>query len=748
MFKAIKAIVLFCLLSASALEASPMTINALKFVDDQSKPIDATSVVSDLENQIGSEFNPEKLLTDIELLKSRLPRYQKIVATIDPDNTSEGLILKFQFQVKRVVQAVRIMLDSDMEEEFNLHEELLTAKGTLFHTRNLEADRITLTERFKKRGYPNVSVSHSLHSKSKSKVQVRFHISLGTRKIKVYDIKFHGNRGIDEDELLERMTIHTRGFFLSSRPVFDITELEQDLKSVITHYQQSGYNDALITTRVDYKKDLVTLHFDIKEGPRYMVHSVKVAASDVFHETNLVNAFNYKTSSAYNEKEMRQGLQRLREFLGSLGYPLSEAMIDYDSESGRVSLFVREGKKQTIEEVEVIGNIKMKASTILLDVDLKPGEIVNTKMIDKTLKKLRGTGYYSDVSVDYYPLTATTGKITVNVKEASTQVIQFSAGMSSAGSTGTVSYSNKNLFGTGKTVSVHAMVSEELYRIGLLYRDPHFIGTDYEMEANLNFDTQLKPNYDQSKVSFRIMIEKKLTENLKLGLGTRVEFVNIDNIDSELKPHIHDATDNGTIIGLISTMVYKNEQNDSTGQVKSGFRMKLAMMPSHGDQGLYIKTFTEIVASTSLGTNSSGASHTLSGKVTLGYASENTPFYEKYNAGGIGTIRGFDSSSITPSGSPSGANVLVATNGTYSFPIWKDRLKGVIFVEAASVGEGFSDLGDIRAVGGMGLRANLRDTFLSNSIEAGFALPLLKQDGDSLKPFYFMFGDYDPAYDL
>jgi outer membrane protein insertion porin family len=745
---AFKAILIIFIIGIGPLMASPMTINDLRFVDDQSKPIDATAVVMDLENQVGTDFNPEKLLGDIELLKSRLPRYQKIVATIDPDKDEEGLILSFQFQIKRTVQAVRIMLDSDMEEELNLHEDLLTAKGNLFHTRNLEADRITLTEKFKKRGYPNVLVSHSLHSKNSTKVQVRFHISLGSKKMKVYDIKFHGNSGIDEDYLLEKMTIHTRGFFLSSRPVFDITELEQDLKSVITYYQQSGYNDAKITTRVDYKKDLVTLHFNIIEGPRYMVKQVKVATSETFPAASLVNAFNYRKNSPYNEKELRQALQRLREFLGSKGYPLSQALIDYDSDSSVVTLYVREGMKQKIEEVEVVGNIKMKASTILLDVNITPGEIVNTKKIDETLKNLRGSGYYSDVSVDYSPLTATSGKIIISVKEASTQVIQFTAGMSSAGTTGGVSYSNKNLFGTGKTVSVHAMVSEELYRIGLLYRDPHFVGTDYEMEVNLNYDTQFKPSYDQEKVSFRIMIEKKLNENLKLGIGTRVEFVNIDNIDSELKPHIHDATDSGTVIGLISTMVYKNEQYDSTGQVKNGFRMKLAMMPSHGDQGLYIKTFTEIVGSKSLGTNESGASHTISGKVTLGYASENTPYYEKYNAGGIGTIRGFDSSSITPSGSPSGANVLVATNGTYSFPIWKDRLKGVIFVEAASVGEGFSDLGDIRAVGGMGLRANLRDTFLSNSIEAGFALPIIQQDGDSLKPFYFMFGDYDPAYDL
>lgn len=728
--------------------AGPMTVKKMVFVDDQGTIVQINEISKELSNKVGEDFNPDKLLDDVEVLKEKLPKFQKIVTNINPAPEGEGLHLIFEFQVKRTVQAVRIMLDDEMEEELDLHEDLITAKGTLFHTRNLEADKQTLQRRFMSNGYPHAEVTYSLHSKSKSRVQVRFHVKLGSKRIKVYDIKFHGNRGVDEDYLLERMKIHTRSFFLQSRPVFDVTKVEQDLKNVILYYQQSGYNDVDIKTRLQYKENLLTLHFDVNEGPRYMVRKVNVSSAEVFHSSNLVKAFNYKLNSPYNEREMRQGLQRLREFLGSAGYPLSQALIDYDSETSTITLFVKEGLKQTVEEVEVVGNLKMKTKTILLDVDIKPGEVVDTRKIDKTLKKLRATGYYSDVIVDYVPTSAKAGKVVVKVTEASTQVIQFSAGMAASGLTGGVSYSNKNLFGTGKQVSVHAMVSEELYRLGMLYRDPHFVGTNLELEARLNFDTRYKPGYDEQKLATRIMIEKRLTENLKVGIGTRVEFVNIDNIDSELLPYIHDATDSGTIIGLISTMVYKNEQYDSTGAVKKGFRAKLAMMPSYGDQGMYIKTFTEIVGTTNFGENDHGSAHTLSGKITLGYASDNAPFYEKYYAGGIGTIRGFDANSIVPANNPSGANVLVATNGTYSFPIWRNRLKGVVFVEAASVGEGFSDLGDIRAVGGLGLRANLRDTFLSSNIEAGFALPFIKQDGDKLKPFYFMFGDYDPAYDL
>ena len=171
-------------------------------------------------------------------------------------------------------------------------------------------------------------------------------------------------------------------------------------------------------------------------------------------------------------------------------------------------------------------------------------------------------------------------------------------------------------------------------------------------------------------------------------------------------------------------------------------------MPSYSDQGAYIKAFTQVTGALSLGQNSNGSSHTISGRITLGYVSDNAPVFEKYYAGGIGSIRGFESRSITPRGNGIGGGAVISANVAYSFPIVSNRVKGVIFVEGATIGDNFESLSQVRLVGGIGVRTNLRDTFLGTSLEFGYAFPLLKQDGDQLKPFYFMFGEYDPAYDL
>jgi hypothetical protein len=70
------------------------------------------------------------------------------------------------------------------------------------------------------------------------------------------------------------------------------------------------------------------------------------------------------------------------------------------------------------------------------------------------------------------------------------------------------------------------------------------------------------------------------------------------------------------------------------------------------------------------------------------------------------------------------------------------------YVEAASLGDGVTDLGNIRVVSGLGVRADLSDTFLRSRVEAGFIFPAIKQAGDSVKPFYLLIGDYHPIYDI
>jgi outer membrane protein insertion porin family len=726
-------------------------IEKITYLTDKGDEVDMSIIQDKIKTKEGEALNSEYLTDDIQLFMKKLPQYEHVSASIEPGSAEGKVYLNYTFQKKRVVRIVRIIVDEGGEELEGLLDGLATKKGRAFRTETLERDKEYLRKTYVRAGFPKVKVEHKLVEARREKdLEVQFLVKPGSKKVRIKKINIYGNRSIGSDILKDVMKTRTRSWFLASHPSYNDFTLEEDLEAVLRHYKDNGFLDVKLQHQIDLQDNKYAwITIIIDEGRRYRVHKVSVDGTKAFDKNTIKKISGLDRLKYFSERDLRQGLQKVRKHYGRNGYALVQTLSSYDPVNGTLGILVKEGEKQYVEDIKVEGNEKMKPERILLDVKFEKGDLVNIEKIQKTLDKMKGTGYYSDVKIDYIPLEGENkGTLLVQVKEAGTQYITFGFGASGSGPSGQFAYGNNNLFGSGLGLSIQAMASEEVNRLGLIFSDPHLFGSDFELEARADYVDRQGDQYDEQRIRTRIMIEKAITEQLRLGFGARFEFVSLDDMAEGYQAQNVDVRKETRIIGMISTLVYKNETRDSAGDIKKGHRIKLALLPSYADEGAYIKAFTEVVGAVSLGENSSGASHTLSGRITLGYASDKAPVFEKFYAGGIGTIRGFDSRSITPNNSGVGANALISMNASYSFPLIKNRIKGVIFIEAASVGTSFSSMDGIRAVGGLGVRANLRDTFLGTSIEAGYAHPLVRQDGDRLKPFYFMFGEYDPAYDL
>ena len=193
------------------------------------------------------------------------------------------------------------------------------------------------------------------------------------------------------------------------------------------------------------------------------------------------------------------------------------------------------------------------------------------------------------------------------------------------------------------------------------------------MSASVSYTDREYGHFRNAQIGLQLSFKKLITKNLKLGLGARLNFVNIKEVSEALEAEISDAAGKSTVVGFLGTLAYKNETIAANGDVKSGIRIKMSLYPSYVDKGAYMKAYVEANGTFNLATKKQEQNHTLSTKVALGYAANNTPFYEKLYAGG---------------------DALASTSMNYSFPIWKDINKGVVFVDAAFISE--ADLGRSR----------------------------------------------------
>lgn len=726
-----------------------VTIESITYMNDQEQELDHPTLIHITTLKVGEQLDTEKLISDVNALTTRFPEYSEVTARIDPGSTENFIKIVFEFQLKRKVKYISLKLEN-VEEVLNLRDKLIVQKGLLLKGSAIDQDKLTIKETYQKLGYPFVTVNEQINSlNDEGEVSVKYLIKSPEGKINLKKISFKGNHSFKDSKLKKH--IKSKGSNFISKNKLNTFQLEEDQKELLKFYRENGFLEVNISHKINTatKKGYRNVEFTITESTQSIVSSILINGNKIKEEREILELFNFEKNNPYNEKIFRIGLQKIREAYGRIGYPLINAVTDYNPEDKSLSLFISEGELHHISEIKVTGNQYMEEEVILRDVTFVPGEKVNTDEIQKSLNKMRSTGYYDDVRIDYSPNASGSGIVYVTIQEARSHFIEFGVGYSTSGMGGDIGYRNPNLFDAGRSISLNASKDEELLKLGLIYKDPHLLGTDYEMDVSLNYGEGEQPDYQRSRTAMRVMIKKLITDNLKIGIGTRVEFMNISDVSTELANEVHDATGTSRTIGMISTIVYKDEEVDETGDSIRGHRMKLALFPSYSDQGAYMKAISEFMSHRSLGTNDSGSHHVISGRVTLGYSSENTPFYEKFYAGGMSTIRGYKSRSLSPDGSVVGGSYVASANLTYSFPLWKNILKGVVFVEAASVANDISELSNVRVVGGVGVRANLRETFLRNNIEAGFAVPLNGNDSeDILRPFYFMLGNYDPAYDL
>mgnify|MGYP003975047869 CR=1 FL=1 len=748
--------IIFCtvFLSLQTVFAMDYDITEVLFLDDTDQSVDISKVENKIKSKVGTKLDSDHLTLDIQLLMKELPRFEHIQVSIDPGTTEEEVNLRFTFQKKRIAKMVRVMVENGHQELNALLDELATRKGRVFRADALERDKEYLRKAYVRAGFPKVQVSHELIAKEeKGDLEVRFHVHPKSKKVQIKKIYIYGNYSIGTDRLKDVMKTRTRSWFLSSRPSLNDFTLNEDLDALYAYYKNDGYLDVKISHELELQDNKYAwISIFVQEGRRYQVRDLKLYGAKSLTPKLVLDKSGLRHMKGFSEKNLRLGLQKIREYYGEVGFALVQTLSNYNPTDESLSLYVQEGEVQTISGVKIEGLKKMKEEVALYDVKIKKGDKVNTRFIRETLQKMKATGYYRDVLVDYVPSDdpkkKNQGELLITVTEANTQYISFGFGASSSGPLGQFSYGNQNLFGSGKGLSIQAMKSKELSKLGLIFNDPHLFGSDYTAQARASYEDRQGHEYDETRIRTRIMIQKAITEKLQFGIGARFEFVTLDNIAEGINQTTYNIRKKTKIMGMISTLVYKNQVRDTAGDVKKGHSISLALMPSYSDQGAYIKAFTQVTGALSLGQNSNGSSHTISGRITLGYVSDNAPVFEKYYAGGIGSIRGFESRSITPRGNGIGGGAVISANVAYSFPIVSNRVKGVIFVEGATIGDNFESLSQVRLVGGIGVRTNLRDTFLGTSLEFGYAFPLLKQDGDQLKPFYFMFGEYDPAYDL
>ena len=274
----------------------------------------------------------------------------------------------------------------------------------------------------------------------------------------ITSIAFTGNLHVPADTLLALMDNATG-------QVFNLRTYQQDVLKINSYYDKIGYGGQLPTHVADVNidpKGVLTLK--IQEG--LTVSAVEIDGDYLLNPDLIRSVLLTKKGTPYSEDTRDKDVERLKDLyktydltIGDFEAGIDPATVDIKAGTAAVRYTI---SVMRVGAVEITGNTRTHDDVIRRELRLRPGMILTDSAIHRDYDRLTNLGFFDKIELNPKPGPDPKKPATVTldwqVKEQRTGQAQigagYSGGLTGTGLTGTLSYSNNNINGTGNGGSI------------------------------------------------------------------------------------------------------------------------------------------------------------------------------------------------------------------------------------------------------------------------------------------------------
>ena len=110
----------------------------------------------------------------------------------------------------------------------------------------------------------------------------------------------------------------------------------------------------------------------------------------------------------YDSRAIEEGLLNITNELGNLGYAFVNIVPEINTSEDQVyvDVVIRIGsaQKNYIERIDVVNNTRTLDSVVRREMEIIEGDPFNQLKIERSLRNIRGLGYFSNVDVEALPV--------------------------------------------------------------------------------------------------------------------------------------------------------------------------------------------------------------------------------------------------------------------------------------------------------------------------------------------------------
>jgi outer membrane protein insertion porin family len=528
-----------------------------------------------------------------------------------------------------------------------------------------------------------------------------------------------------------------------------ISDLENDPARIKDVYMQKGYLDCEVSQpflKTYLDSYTASLTYTVKEGEQYTVGDVNIEIADgMLDVKEVLGELFLKNGKVFNVAKLRKDMTLIETKVADLGYAFVKIAPDIKSDKEKhltnITYRVLPGEKVTINSVRIAGNSRTIDRVARREVFLANGDQYSRTDVTDSKSALKRTGYFEDVEIKEERLSKNSMDLVVNVKEASTGSIGGGIGYgSSDGLLLSASFSDGNIFGSGLRAGIDIERSDSELNGGISLSNPRIFDSIYSLSGRLYASNNDYYYYDEEKYGMNVVVGRKLGRHWGASLGYVLEQSKLSEVDASISTDLY-TTEKTLKSSLVPAISFNNTDDFYLPRTGISASSSLEIAGLGGDENF--------ISSVSKFAYYYGLQDLIDYDLILRYKAqfkylsinaedEKYSYGEKFYMGGIRTIRGYESNSISPknaSGILLGGNMMFANSIEASFPlIERLKMRAALFFDYGMIGE---DNLDIKRAGtGVALE------WISplGPIGLVFSQPVMDESGDRTASFEFTIG--------
>ncbi len=667
----------------------------------------------------------------------------------------EGTTLTFYFKEKAIISKVE--LKGWKENDEDIRESVIQIKkGTLYDEEVLEDAKKRIVNAISQEGKIDSVVEVQTEYLENGSIRVTFVVNEG-EKIIIKRLNYSGVYGLDSDEfdsvIVNKQHQFMGWFWGRNEGKMSLGDLEYDNLRIRDYYMQHGYLDAKVASpfvRVNFNHYTADMSYQIKEGEQYTISKISLSQSkEVIDNARLKELISLKKGEIFNIKSFREDASRIKRLIADKSYAFVQVIPDLKKNKKEhtveVVFRVTPGEKVKIRDVVISGNMRTLDRIIRRELYLGPGDMYSFTDLQDSRNALGRLGFFDGTTIEEKRINNHEMDLIVKLKEAPTGNIQLGGGYGSYGGILiSIGMNDRNVFGSGINVGIKAEKSQTNNSYSFNISNPKLNDSDFSGNFSVYHSSYVYNDYSV------------LTNGISIGTGYKFSRFISGYIGYGFSENAYKFDEN-TSLTSTDTFYFENytksgvtvsgkwDNTDDFYLPRKGFELSQSFEKSGiGAEANFLKSRTKFSKYSGLeDIFGFDAIFRYKARLNIIVDTGNIPLAEKFYMGGIGSVRGYQSYSLSPTivddegvTHRRGGEKTFSNSLELSMPlIPKAKMRLVTFVDWGFIGDG-----SISEISRGGYGAGIEWFSPIGAIQVMLAAPLNKQKGDKLSSFAFTMG--------